>query len=111
MRIMIETGEFNYSKSFRSIAKVIEYGTLWECDYARIWLPISDAVVRVPASDLLPLSTLSAIVSPDYLVYVAAAAKVAEVLEGLSLEKHSGAGPGGPSEHLRARLYGGLGPS
>lgn len=82
MRTEVNTGEFYYSKSFRSAPKVIECGTLWGSDYARIWLPNSDAVVRVPASDLTSLSPQSSALSPDHIAYVAAAAKVAEVLEG-----------------------------
>ena len=82
LRTEINTGEFYYSKSFRSVAKVIEKGTLWGSDYARVWLPNTDAVVRVPDSDLSPLSPQSSALSPDHIAYVAAAAKVAEVLEG-----------------------------
>ncbi len=82
LRTEIKTGEYYYSKSFRSVAKVIESGTLWGSDYARIWLPNSDAVIRVPASDLSSLSPQSSALSPDFVAYVAAAAKVAEVLEG-----------------------------
>lgn len=81
MRTEVKVGEFYYSKSFRSAAKVIESGTLWGGSYARIWLPNSDAVVRVHASDLSSLSPQSSVLSPDYVAYVAAAAKVAEVLE------------------------------
>ncbi|MFO7812282.1 MAG: DEAD/DEAH box helicase, partial [Pelovirga sp.] len=82
MRPEVNTGKFYYSKCFRSVAKVIEIGTLWGSDYASVWLPNSDAVVRVPASDLSSLSPQSSALSPDYVAYVAAAAKVAEVLEG-----------------------------
>jgi superfamily II DNA or RNA helicase len=82
MRSEVKADQFCYSKSFRSVAKVIETGTLWGSDYARIWLPNSDAVVRVPASDLSSLSPQSSALSPDHIAYVAAAAKVAEVLEG-----------------------------
>ena len=41
MTAEIKTGEFYYSKSFRSVAKVIEISTLWGSDYAHIWLPNS----------------------------------------------------------------------
>lgn len=82
MRTEVKTGKFYYSKSFRSVAKVIEISTLWGSDYAHIWLPNSNAVVRVPASDLSSLSSQSSALSTDHIAYVAAAAKVAEVLEG-----------------------------
>ncbi|MDD2302031.1 MAG: DEAD/DEAH box helicase, partial [Eubacteriales bacterium] len=64
------------------MAKVIEISTLWGGDYARIWLPNSNAVVRVPASDLSSLSPHPSTLSTAHIAYVAAAAKVAEVLEG-----------------------------
>lgn len=82
MRTEVKTGQFYYSKSFRSVAKVIEISTLWGGDYARIWLPNSNAVVRVPASDLSSLSPHPSTLSTAHIAYVAAAAKVAEVLEG-----------------------------
>ena len=56
LRTEIRIGDFYRSESFRSVAKVIENGTLWGSDYARIWLPNSDAVVRGPAPDLSSLS-------------------------------------------------------
>ncbi len=82
LRTEIKTGGFYYSKNFLSVAKVIDSGRLWGNEYARIWLPNSDAVVRVPASDLSSLSPQSSALSTEHIAYVAAAAKVAEVLEG-----------------------------
>jgi len=81
LRTEIKTGGFYYSKNFLSVAKVIDSGRLWGNEYARIWLPNSDAVVRVPASDLSSLSPQSSALSTEHIAYVAAAAKVAEVLE------------------------------
>jgi SNF2 family DNA or RNA helicase len=83
MSTEIKTGEIYYSNSFRTVAKVIECGTLWGNKYARIWLPNSDAVVRVPASDLSSISPQSSLISTHHILYVSAAAKVSEVLEGL----------------------------
>ena len=49
----------------------------------RVWLPNQDAVVRVPRSALRPLSAdLQPEIEAGRIAYVAAAAKVAEVLEG-----------------------------
>src|SRR6056297_1502342 len=82
MSTEIITGEIYYSNSFRTVAKVLECGTLWGNKYARIWLPNSDAVVRVPALDLSSLSPQSSLISTHHILYVSAAAKVSEVLEG-----------------------------
>lgn len=82
MTAEVKQGDFLFSKSFRSNAKVIEVGTLWGSDFARIWLSTSDAVVRVPVSDLSSINSQFSALSKDHIAYVAAAAKVAEVLEG-----------------------------
>ncbi len=80
----VKIGEFCYSKGFRSIAKVIEYNSLWGNNYARIWLPNSATVVRVNETDLSPHSPQSSVLITHNIAYIAAAAKVAEVLEGSS---------------------------
>jgi len=76
-------GEWRYSSIHKSTCKVIEEQTLWGQTVCRVWLPNQDAVVRIPRSALRPLD---AELQPDIEVhrigYVAAAAKVAEVLEG-----------------------------
>jgi superfamily II DNA or RNA helicase len=78
----IQVGTFYFSATFQTLARVIEIGTLWGNDYARIWLPNSNVVLSVPASDLSAPSLQSSALSTDHIAYVAAAAKVAEVLEG-----------------------------
>ena len=66
-----------------SACKVIEEQTLWGQTVCRVWLPNQDAVVRVPRSTLRPLSAdLQPEIEAGRIAYVAAAAKVAEVLEG-----------------------------
>ncbi|MDZ7582910.1 MAG: helicase-related protein [Deltaproteobacteria bacterium] len=66
-----------------SACKVIEEQTLWGQTVCRVWLPNQDAVVRVPRSALRPLSAdLQPEIEAGRIAYVAAAAKVAEVLEG-----------------------------
>lgn len=76
------TPSWQYSTFHNSACKVIEEQTLWGQTVCRIWLPNQDAVVRVPRSALRPLSA-----SPppeneaERIAYIAAAAKVAEVLE------------------------------
>lgn len=72
---------WQYSIIHNSACKVIEEQTLWGQKVCRIWLPNADAVVRVPASGLIPLASRPSSLSTDHITYVAAAAKVAEVLE------------------------------
>jgi len=74
---------WQYSSIHNSACKVIEEQTLWGQTVCRVWLPNQDAVVRVPRSALRPLSAdLRPEIEAGRIAYVAAAAKVAEVLEG-----------------------------
>lgn len=74
---------WQYSNVHNSACKVIEEQTLWGQTVCRVWLPNQDAVVRVPRSALRPLSAdLQPEIEAGRIAYVAAAAKVADVLEG-----------------------------
>ena len=74
---------WQYSTVHNSACKIIEEQTLWGQTVCRVWLPNQDAVVRVPRSTLRPLSAdLQPEIEAARIAYVAAAAKVAEVLEG-----------------------------
>lgn len=74
---------WQYSTVHSSACKVIEEQTLWGQTVCRVWLPNQDAVVRVPRSALRLLSAdLQPEIEAGRIAYVAAAAKVAEVLEG-----------------------------
>lgn len=74
---------WQYSNIHDSVCKVIEEQTLWGQSVCCVWLPNQNAVVRVPRSALRPLSTdLQPKIEAGRIAYVAAAAKVAEVLEG-----------------------------
>ena len=73
---------WQYSTVHNSACKVIEKQTLWGQPVCRVWLPNSDSVVRIPASGLIPLVSRPSSLTTDHIAYVAAAAKVAEVLEG-----------------------------
>ncbi len=74
---------WQYSTVHNSACKVIEEQTLWGQTVCRVWLPNQDAVVRVPRSALRPLiADLQPEIEAGRIAYVAAAAKVAEVLEG-----------------------------
>ena len=72
-----------YCVAYKNACKVIEEQTLWGQTVCRVWLPNQDAVVRVPRSALRPLNAdLQPEIEAGRIAYVAAAAKVAEVLEG-----------------------------
>lgn len=70
---------WQYSTVHSSTCKVIEEQTLWGQTVCRVWLPNKDVVVCVARSSLRPLD---ADLRPERISYIAAAAKVAEVLEG-----------------------------
>jgi superfamily II DNA or RNA helicase len=79
----MNSSTWQYSTVHNSACKVIEEQTLWGQTVCRVWLPNQDAVVRVPRSALRPLSAdLQPEIEAGRIAYVAAAAKVAEVLEG-----------------------------
>lgn len=82
---------WQYSKIHSCACKVIEEQYLWGQVVCRVWLPNQDAVVRVPRSALRPLSSdQTPEIEASHIAYVAAAAKVAEVLEGsvISADSH-----------------------
>lgn len=77
------SNEWYYSTLHNCPCKVIEEQTLWGQTVCRVWLPNQDTVVRVPQSALRPLdSALPPDIETHRIYYLAAAAKVAEVLEG-----------------------------
>lgn len=73
---------WRYYTVFNSPCKIIEEQTLWGQTVCRIWLPNQDKIICVPSSTLQPLNTPP---PPEMealrISYIAAAAKVAEVLE------------------------------
>ena len=73
---------WQYSTDHNSACKVIEEQTLWGQAVCRVWLPNQDAMVRVPKSALQPLASCPLSLTTHHIAYVAAAAKVAEVIEG-----------------------------
>jgi superfamily II DNA or RNA helicase len=74
---------WQYSTIHNCICKVIEEQTLWGQTVCRVWLPESDAVVKIPRSALSPINEE---IQPENerhrISYIATAAKVADVLEG-----------------------------
>ena len=79
----MKSNEWQYSTLHNSACKIIDEQTLWGQTVCRVWLPNQDAVVRIPRSALRPLNAdLQPEVETQRIAYVAAAAKVSEVLEG-----------------------------
>ena len=73
---------WQYSIIHKSACKILEEQTLWGQVVCRIWLPNQDVIIRVPSSSLRPLNApLQPEMEALRISYVAAAAKVAEVLE------------------------------
>jgi superfamily II DNA or RNA helicase len=74
---------WQYCTVYNSACKIIDEQTIWGQTVCRVWLPNQDSVVRVPRSALRPLSAdLQPEIEAGRIAYVAAAAKVADVLEG-----------------------------
>ena len=70
-----------YSLDHGQSCQVIETQILWGETTCRIWLPGWDSVVRISVSRLKHLES-AAIGSPDKISYIAAAARVADALQG-----------------------------
>jgi len=82
---------WKYSTIHKSVCKVVDEQTLWGQTVCRVWLPDKDAVVRVPQSDLQPLTTdLHPKIEAHRIAYITAAAKVAEILEGSHSRQDAG---------------------
>ncbi len=76
---------WQYSTIHNCPCKIIEKQTLWGQAICRVWLPNQDAVVRIPCSALRPIdSGQDPEIQSHRISYIAAAAKVAELLEGNS---------------------------
>ncbi|RME55979.1 helicase, partial [Candidatus Parcubacteria bacterium] len=61
-----------------AIGKIIEKMCLWGNTSFRVWLPSTDSIIRVDASALSPAQ--SSVLSTHHLIYLAAAARVADAL-------------------------------
>lgn len=72
-------GNWYYCSEHGEFCQVIESQTLWGETVCRVWLPGKDAVVRIPASQLRPVDE-EGVSTADGIVYLAAAARVADAL-------------------------------
>jgi len=68
-----------YSDDHRQVCRVVESQDLWGEHVCRVWLPREEQIVRLPADHLRPVSEAPT-GTVDGLRYVAAAARVADVL-------------------------------
>ncbi len=75
----VDANSWYYSPDHGQLCQVIETQTLWGEMTCRVWLPVSDAVVRVPAPRLQPLDS-AATCTADGIAYVTAAARVADAM-------------------------------
>jgi len=67
-------GSWYYSPEHGELCRVIETQTLWGETVCRVWLPVKDTVVRVPAACLRPVQEAS-VGTVDGIAYLAAAAR------------------------------------
>lgn len=75
-----------FSATHRSHCKVLDEQTLWGQAVCHVWLPDRDVIMQVPQSSLRPLDDKPPLADAEAarITYVAAAAKIAEILEGSS---------------------------
>jgi len=77
--MQIDANNWYCSPDQGQLCQIFEVETLWGETTCRVWLPGRDSAIRVPASRLKPLES-GAANSPDNIAYIAAAARVADVL-------------------------------
>ena len=73
-----QRGDRCWVARLRTAGEVIEASTLWGQTRFRVWLPERDAIVSVGSEDLVPIDDASP--SADRLMYLAAAARIADAL-------------------------------
>lgn len=57
MMVRLAQGSWYCSLDHGQLGQVIETQALWDETICRVWLPISDSVVRIPVSGLRPLES------------------------------------------------------
>ena len=75
----INNTEWYYNSDHNGLCRVIETQTLWGETICRVWMPNKNAVVRISASQLKPLSEIT-IDNKHRIAYLAFAAKVVDAL-------------------------------
>ena len=74
-----QPGDWAWSLEHRQVCRVVEAQDLWGAALCRVWLPASEAFVRVRSDRLRPVAEAGA-AGQAWLTYVAAAARVADAL-------------------------------
>ncbi|MBW1982662.1 MAG: DEAD/DEAH box helicase, partial [Deltaproteobacteria bacterium] len=81
MRIgVLDLGDWVWSLKHHQACRLIDKQVLWGEGICRVWLPDQDAIVQVSHDQLRPLDSSHSPIGPDYLIYVAAATRVADAL-------------------------------
>ena len=81
----IDRGDWTWLKSAHQIGQVVGKGRLWGTEVVDIWLPVQGTMVRVTADQVESLGRSAMGVGPDDIVYIAAAARIADALQGDTL--------------------------
>ena len=74
-----QVGNWAWSKTHGQACRILEVERLWGAGLVCVYLPGKDAIVRVVESSLQPLQETGGL-SPDYLTFVSAAARIADSL-------------------------------
>ncbi len=73
----LSVGKWIYLPAHHTYGRIVERAILWGNEILQVWLPASNAIVRVKASEV---STQSPMLNAQHLSYVASAARVADAL-------------------------------
>ena len=71
--------DYYWSEEHQQLCQIVEIQHIFGQTYCRVWLPQQDAVVRLRADKLRSAQTISGY-SPEQIRYIAAAAKIKDVL-------------------------------
>lgn len=78
----MQIGNWIWIESERSPAKIVDVQTLWDTTTYRAWLPGKDEIVTISADRVAPLTRENAAITVDHILYIAAAARIADALNG-----------------------------
>ena len=76
----VSAGDWCYSRSLGEPIQVVSEQRLWGESLVRVWVPGRARSLRLPADDLMPLSSARGWAA-DEITYLAAAARIADALE------------------------------
>jgi superfamily II DNA or RNA helicase len=79
LTMMIDDNSWCYSPDHGEICQILGTQTLWGEKICKIWLPLKNAVIHIPAITLKPLEDANTN-SMEYITYVTAAARIADLL-------------------------------